>query len=78
MPEIIEKTSVKTRETTMSIVIDKNDIDLASTQLFKTYGITVNMLHKLYSLQWHQDAEHIHKKLHKDDKSEISSVKGIA
>ena len=61
----------------MSIVIDKNDIDLASTQLFKTYGITVNMLHKLYSLQWHQDAEHIHKKLHKDDKSEISSVKGI-
>ncbi len=58
MPEIIEKTSVKTRETTMSIVIDKNDIDLASTQLFKTYGITVNMLHKLYSLQWHQDAAH--------------------
>lgn len=57
-------------------VIDDNDIDIAARLLYSKYKVSTQMLHRIYSADWHDAIQSVNKKLYKDNISSYNALKG--
>ena len=60
----------------MGVLFEEKDIDIAAKLLHEKYRISPQMLHKLYSADWHNAIQAVNRKLYSDNLSNYDNLIG--